>query len=113
MGLFRWEKGRGGTGYYKLLLCRCAKVFKFDMYLIKFPCGSEITAHTDKLSKGNHFRFNFIIKKPEEGGEFTCSNMILNTERVKLFRPDIYEHRVSKIIKGNRLVFSLGWALNT
>ncbi len=41
MKLFKWDKGRQNSGYWKMPLAY-SKWLKFDFYLIKFPEGSEI-----------------------------------------------------------------------
>lgn len=107
--LFRWERGRQETGYHKMLLCTARWPLPFDMYLLKFPQGCEIPKHTDSVEQGRHFRLNVVLKSAQEGGEFICENMLFETNRIKLFRPDISEHSVSKVTKGNRYLFSLGW----
>lgn len=107
--LFRWERGRQLSGYDKMLLCGATWPIKFDTYLLKFPQGSEITPHTDKVTSGKHYRLNIVLKNAKEGGEFICATPIFETKRVKLFRPDICEHQVSKIVKGNRYLLSIGW----
>jgi len=111
--LFRWERGRQNSGYDKMLLCGATWPIKFDTYLLKFPEGSEISPHTDKVVSGKHYRLNIVIKNAVEGGEFICSNPIYETKRIKLFRPDESEHQVSKIVKGNRYLLSIGWVKNT
>jgi hypothetical protein len=111
--LFRWERGRQKSGYDKMLLCGAIWPIKFDLYLLKFPQGSEIAPHTDKVESGKHYRLNVVLKNADEGGEFTCKNPIFETSRIKLFRPDICEHQVSKIEKGTRYLVSLGWVKNT
>ena len=107
--LFSWERGRQKSGYDKMLLCRIFSPFKFDAYLIKFPQGSEIKPHTDKVRTGKHFRLNIVLKHAEEGGEFICENLIINYSRIKLFRPDVEQHQVLKINKGTRYILSIGW----
>lgn len=107
--LFRWERGRQNTGYYKMLLCGAIWPIRFDTYLIKFPEGSEIPPHTDNVRSGKHFRLNIVLKHAKVGGEFICSNPIFETKRIKLFCPDVCEHQVSKIVTGNRYILSIGW----
>lgn len=43
---FRWDKGRQGTGYDKMLLITSYPV-PFDSYIIRYPEGSEIPPHID------------------------------------------------------------------
>ena len=107
--LFRWERGRQLSGYDKMLLCGATWPLKFDMYLLKFPEGSEIPPHTDPVSEGQHYRLNIVLKNATEGGDFICKDPIFETRRLKFFRPDASEHQVSRIVKGNRYLLSIGW----
>lgn len=106
---FRWQTGRQQTGYQKMLLASGSRLIKFDMYLLKFDEGHEIPPHKDQVDTGRHFRLNIVLRHPKQGGDFNCENTLFETRSIKLFRPDISEHSVSKIIQGKRYVFSLGW----
>lgn len=108
---FRWEQGRQGTGYDKMLLLTSSWPIAFDSYFIRYPEGSEIPPHVDKVEKGKHYRLNIVIKSCKIGGEFICKDPIFETKRIKLFRPDVSEHSVSKVVKGNRYIFSIGWLI--
>ena len=110
--LLRWQRGRQNTGYDKMLLCGAIWPIKFDLYLLKFPQGSEIPPHKDKIVAGQHYRLNIILKQAQNGGEFICKDPIFESRRIKLFRPDISEHQVSTVLKGNRYLLSLGWVKN-
>ena len=107
--LFRWQRGRQESGYDKMLLCGLLWPIKFDCYLIKFPSGSEIKPHIDSVKMGRHFRLNIVLKKAKQGGEFVCEQAIINNPRIKLFRPDLHQHSVTKIEQGSRYVLSIGW----
>ncbi|MBU2894865.1 2OG-Fe(II) oxygenase [Colwellia sp. D2M02] len=107
--LFRWERGRQQSGYDKMLICGAMWPIKFDTYLLKFPEGSEIAPHTDKVESGKHYRLNIVLKSAKLGGDFQCSPPIFTNNRIKLFRPDVSEHQVSKVIQGNRYILSIGW----
>lgn len=37
-----------------------------------------------------------------------CESPIYESARIKLFRPDVSKHAVSKVIKGNRYLLSIG-----
>jgi hypothetical protein len=108
---FRWQKGRQGTGYDKMLLLTAPWPLPFDSYLIRYPEGSEIPPHIDPVSSGRHFRLNVILKAPKSGGEFICENPIFATKRIKFFRPDVSFHSVTRVVGGSRYVFSFGWLL--
>ncbi len=105
---FRFEKGRQLSGYDKMLLWP----IKFDVYILRFPEGSEVPAHTDNVAAGKHFRLNIVLKKARTGGEFICAQPIYESARIKLFRPDVCEHQVTKVISGNRYLLSIGWIKN-
>lgn len=109
MKLWRWEYGRQNTGYKKLLLLRSKWLLKFDCYILKFSEGVEIPAHIDTVDSGRHYRLNVILKSASLGGQFHCDTCLFETTRIKLFRPDLYLHSVSKVEAGSRLVLSIGW----
>ena len=111
--LFRWEKGRQLSGYDKMLLLGSKWFIKFDVYLLRFKEGSEIKPHTDKVDNGKHYRLNIVLKQALKGGEFICSNPIYQSSRIKFFRPDTCEHSVTKVIRGNRYLLSIGWVIGT
>lgn len=108
---FRWQRGRQGTGYDKMLLLTAPWPVPFDSYLIRYPEGSEIPPHTDPVSSGRHYRLNIVLKSPRSGGEFVCATPLFETRRIKLFRPDACEHSVTWVVGGSRYVLSLGWVL--
>jgi hypothetical protein len=108
---FRWQRGRQGSGYDKMLLATAKWPLPFDSYLIRYPEGSAIPPHTDPVQSGRHYRLNIILKSPKSGGEFICATPIFATKRIKLFRPDACEHSVTQVVGGSRYVFSLGWVL--
>lgn len=110
--LFRWVEGQHETGYSILTLAWVAKwtPVPFDCYIIKYPTGSYIPPHRDKLKTRDHYRVNVILTRGE-GGEFICKNAIFKSKRLNIFRPDLEEHSVTPVTKGTRYVFSVGWAL--
>jgi len=109
--MFRWQRGRQGTGYDKMLLLTAPWPLPFDCYLIRYPDGSEIPPHTDPVAAGRHYRLNVILKAPPSGGEFVCAKPLFATTRIKLFRPDACEHSVTRVVGGSRYVLSVGWVL--
>jgi hypothetical protein len=109
---FRWQRGRQGTGYDKMLLLTAPWPVPFDTYLIRYPEGSESPPHTDPVSSGRHYRLNVILKSPKSGGEFVCATPLFSSKRIKLFRPDACEHSVTRVVGGSRYVLSVGWVLD-
>lgn len=107
---FRWRSGRQETGYEKMLFLVNPFIIPFDVYLLRFREGSEIPEHTDPVSDRRHFRLNIILRNAREGGDFVCSDPIFENRRIKLFRPDLSAHSVTKILRGTRYVLSIGWA---
>ncbi|MDR3418628.1 MAG: hypothetical protein P4L83_20850 [Nevskia sp.] len=94
-----------------MLLLQSRVPLPFDMYLLRFPVGSGVGVHTDRVESGQHYRLNIILKPARRGGEFRCADPLLATRRVKLFRPDRSEHSVTPVEAGTRYVLSLGWVL--
>ena len=111
MNWLKWQPGRQGSGYDKLLIATARWPVPWDCYLIRYREGSLISYHTDPVDKKKHFRLNVIVKRAERGGEFYCERAILVSKRIILFRPDISIHAVAKVIEGSRYVFSIGWVL--
>ena len=105
----RWQLGRQGSGYDKMLLLTAPWPIAFDSYLIRYPIGSLIPPHTDPVTGRNHYRLNIIVKRSKGGGEFVCANPIYSSSRIKLFRPDRSEHSVTQVTGSSRYVLSLGW----
>lgn len=105
----RWRVGRQNSGYEKLLIVGARWPVKIDLYLLKFPEGSEIPEHTDNTDSGRHFRLNIVLVRATKGGEFRCRSPIYESSRIKFFRPDLSPHAVEKVVKGTRYVLSLGW----
>ncbi|HEX6832272.1 MAG TPA: 2OG-Fe(II) oxygenase [Rudaea sp.] len=105
----RWQKGRQQSGYDKMLLLQSLWPLPFDVYILRFPQGSEIAPHTDAVSSGRHYRLNIVIKRATTGGEFVCATPIYASSRIKLFRPDACEHSVTRVVRGSRYVLSIGW----
>lgn len=106
--IFTWQKGRQESGYEKMTILR-SKLFKFDVYILKYPENSIIKAHTDPVDEiYEHHRLNIVLKQAKKGGVFICNGEI-QKGRFHYFRPDIMKHEVTKIEVGTRYVFSLGW----
>jgi hypothetical protein len=107
--LWRWQRGRQGSGYDKLLLGGLPWPLPCDCYLLRFPTGSSVPPHTDRVRQGRHYRLNIILRPAKRGGEFVCARPIHASGRIKLFRPDVEEHSVTTIAEGTRWVLSIGW----
>lgn len=107
----RWESGRQGTGYDKLLLATGPLPVPFDCYLLRFPPGTEVPPHRDALETGRHYRLNVVLRGAERGGEFVCSDPLFASRHIKLFRPDRSVHAVTRVEGRTRWVLSVGWVL--
>jgi len=106
---FKWEIGRQQSGYYKMLIATSKFPIPWDFYILKYPINSAIGEHVDPVTDRAHYRLNIIVKKPKKGGQFFCEKCIINTPRIKLFRPDLYKHSLTTIEEGSRYVVSIGW----
>lgn len=83
----------------------------FSINFVTYPTNHSVMRHIDPVQDGRYYKLNFVIVKPKIGGLFECSKCIINLfNRVYLFRPDKYEHSVTKIESGNRKLLS--FALN-
>ena len=107
--LWRWQRGRQGSGYDKLLLGGLPWPIPCDGYLLRFPSGACVPPHVDRVPSGRHYRLNIILRPARRGGEFVCARPIYVNRRVKLFRPDVETHSVTRIEEGTRWVLSIGW----
>jgi len=104
----RWMSGRGGGGYSKLPLIEWPFM---DAYILKYPTGSYLPSHRDPLFVADHYRCNVVLQHADEGGRFICDKTILKVGRLAIFRSDEATHEVTKVIRGTRLVLSLGLAV--
>jgi hypothetical protein len=103
-----WVLGRQGTGYNKLCLFQ-SKRLMCDTYILYFPKDSRVSAHTDEVQAGRHYRLNIMLKRAKRGGEFICPDATFKWWRIAMFRPDIQEHMVTTIQEGYRVMLSIGW----
>jgi hypothetical protein len=107
--MWRWGNDLYNTGYH-IFTILYSRWLGIDIYLFHYPEGSCIPKHKDPAKYGPHYRFNVELKKAKVGGEFKCANKVFSWwNRVHLFRADANYHRVTKIEKGSRWVFSIGW----
>lgn len=97
----RWSDGRQGTGYRKLAL---AAGGAWDLWLIDYPPGTEIPAHTDPVPGKRHFRANLRLR----GEDLFDGRALLRLGPLILFRPDVTPHAVRRTT-GRRWILSLGW----
>ena len=80
---------------------------RLNIYLVRYSQGHKIVPHVDMVSEGRLYKFNCVLIKPKAGGQFICEKNIFNLfGRLILFRPDLYQHRVSKIERGSRWLLS-------
>lgn len=108
--LFKWQEGRQKYAtYYKMLLATARWPLPFDIYILKYPQGSELPVHVDNVPLGKHHRLNIVLKKAVIGGEFVSGKHGFTRQRVVYFRPDVELHGMTKILKGTRYVLSIGW----
>lgn len=107
----RWQCGRQFGGDDKMLLLTAAWPLRFDSYLIHYPVGARIAAHTDPVKAGRHYLLNVVLKVSSSGGEFICPSAMFSSRRIKLFWPALSEHSVTRVLGGIRYVLSIGWVL--
>lgn len=110
---WRWQGGRQGGGYEKLLLAAAPLPVGWDLWLLRYPTGSGIGPHRDPLPGKRHLRVNLVLQSGE-GGRFECEPEAIrhSGSRLHIFRPDLGTHSVSPVTGGTRWVLSLGLALS-
>lgn len=113
--IFTFVPGRNSmkeNPYYKCCLIE-SKKFQFDVYLLLYPKGSFVSWHRDPAPKGYvHKRLNFIIVRPDRGGQFlkrNKSNVVETKSRFSLFDASEITHAVTTVKSGQRLSISMGW----
>lgn len=101
----RWEMGRQGTGYHKLVLGHGRR---WDAHLIAYPPGVGIPTHIDQLPKRRHLRLNVTLLR---GGSRLLTNDVLFHigQRLVMFWSD-RPHSVTAG-SGSRIVLSVGLSL--
>ena len=83
----------------------------FAINLVTYDTQHRVLSHIDPVQKGRYYKFNMVLIQPKVGGVFNCEKCIFNWfNRIILFRPDKFEHSVSKIEVGKRVILS--FALN-
>jgi hypothetical protein len=100
---FRWQAGRRGTGYRKLLL---AQGKRWDLYVLDYPPGTFIPTHTDPVPGRRHWRANLVLW----GERAFQGDAIVRVGPLVIFRPDVTPHSVATVAR-RRLVLSLGVAV--
>jgi hypothetical protein len=100
---FRWQPGRQGTGYRKLLL---AQGRRWDLYVLDYPPSTSIPTHVDPVPGRRHWRANLVVwgERAFEG------NALLRLGPLVVFRPDVTPHAVMRVSR-RRVVLSLGFAI--
>lgn len=81
---------------------------RLNINLVTYPEGHRVMRHNDPMGGGSYYKLNFVLKKPVEGGVFETDRVIFSLfNRVILFRPDLYDHSVSTIKRGKRVLLSI------
>lgn len=81
---------------------------RLSVNLVTYPEGHGVLRHHDPMGSGSYYKLNVVLKKPKEGGVFETDRVIFSLfNRVFLFRPDLYDHSVSTIKRGKRVLLSI------
>jgi len=103
MRRFRWQPGRQGTGYRKLLL---AQGGRWDLYVLDYPPGTSIPTHVDAVPGRRHWRANLVLC----GERSFQGAAALRIGPLVVFRPDVTPHSVEQVTR-RRVVLSFGVAV--
>ncbi|SFK64232.1 hypothetical protein [Methylophaga sulfidovorans] len=86
---------------------------RFAIHLVTYKEGHAVPHHFDLVENGQYYKLNIVIVKPKEGGVFQTDGLIFSMmDRLFFFRPDLFSHHVTKIIRGKRIVLSFAFHLN-
>jgi hypothetical protein len=99
----RWQVGRQGTGYRKLLL---AQGRRWDLYVIDYPPGTSIPRHVDPVAGRQHWRANLRLW----GEDAFDGEAVFRLGPLVVFRPDVMPHAVATV-RRRRVLVSFGVAL--
>ncbi len=81
---------------------------RLTVNLVTYPEGHRVMRHNDPMGGGRYYKLNVVLVKPEKGGIFETERVIFSLfNRVILFRPDLYDHSVSTITRGKRVLLSI------
>lgn len=119
-----FEPGRLETGYERKSVLEhlaCSRLIKratealhgpslLDAWILRYPVGSSIPAHTDPPIEGMcHVRLNALVLAGQGGVlSFNGAPVRFDEGDAVLFRPDEVLHEVSPVARNARLVFSVG-----
>jgi hypothetical protein len=103
MWKWKWESGRQGTGYRKLLLLGG---HRWDLWLLDYPAGSHVPDHVDEVEDLSHYRMN--VRLFGQDSFEADDRWVLRAGRLVFFRPDVARHSVRKVDR-RRMVLSLGF----
>lgn len=78
-----------------------------DSFFIHYVAQSALATHTDPRSV---LRLNVQVVKASVGGQFVVNDEVLSMEAgdAVVFNPNTEPHGVTKLLQGERLVWSLG-----
>lgn len=110
MKWLQWEKGRQEGGYDKMMLLQ-SQLLRCDLYILRFPPGSEIKPHRDPVDGREHYRANLTVWPAPKGGAFVCENPLYQSRYFNFFRPDISTHSMTRVEGGSQYILSFGWAV--
>jgi len=81
--------------------------------LVTYSEGHFVTRHIDMVGSGRLYKLNLVLVEAKQGGIFETEGIIFSLfNRIILFRPDLYEHSVTKIVRGKRVLLSFALRLN-
>jgi hypothetical protein len=90
--------------------CRWPITCEFQVDYTRYLEGAELEEHRDRIAKEERqYRVMLLLKKAKRGGELISERFIVNLPRLKIFEPCRYNHRVTKIEEGERVVLLLGF----
>lgn len=100
--MLRWQTGRQGTRYRKLML---AHGHSWDLYVIDIAAGTSIPTHVDRVPERRHWRLNLRLS----GDDGFRGDAAFRVGPLVVFRPDITPHSMDKVAR-RVVLLSFGFA---
>jgi len=108
MKLWRWDKGRQGTGYEKFTLL-FSKTLECDAYILKIPKGVGIPQHVDYVPHAKHYRVNITLRGHLRMETSKSHYKVWRIgDWLSFFRPDVISHS-APAVNTDTYIFSFGW----
>ncbi|MBA3732824.1 2OG-Fe(II) oxygenase [Patescibacteria group bacterium] len=90
------------------LIVRWPRFLMIRLDLANYHVGGFLEPHIDPtFEEVRQYNSILVLKSPEVGGELISEKFVYNSKYLKIIEPNRYQHEVTKITQGERLVLNL------